>query len=310
MHQFRHPQLRIPSGKTVYVAGGAVVAGALVCDRVQDVAIRGRGILYLSDFEKTTYYRAVEIIFSQGIEVEGIIAIDPPHYTVLIGQSERISIRNLKTFSTRGWSDGIDMMGGANVEIDDVFLRTSDDCIAVYGSRGDFRGGSRNVSVRNSILWADVAHPIMIGVHGDHEREGDTIEQIAFDHIDILEHHEPQDGYWGCMAINAGDRNIVRDVVFRNIRIEPFELGRPIDIRVFHNPKYNPHPGSRVENIRFENVSFEGTCPNPSVIAGFDESRIVDGVTFRNLRIDGRHVRSPEAGSIRIGGHARHIEFD
>ena len=65
MHVLEHPQLRIPSGVTVYVAGGAVVAGAFVCDRVQDVNIRGRGIVYMSDFEKTTYYRAVEIMFCQ-----------------------------------------------------------------------------------------------------------------------------------------------------------------------------------------------------------------------------------------------------
>ena len=60
MHVLEQPQLRIPSGKTVYVAGGAVIAGAFVCDRVQDVTIRGRGIVYMTDFEKTTYYRTLK----------------------------------------------------------------------------------------------------------------------------------------------------------------------------------------------------------------------------------------------------------
>jgi hypothetical protein len=64
-----------------------------------------------------------------------------------------------------------------------------------------------------------------------------------------------------------------------------------------------------VENIRFENITFEGVCDNPSVIEGFDESRIVDGVTFRNLRINGRHIQSPEAGNFFIGGHVQRIEF-
>jgi hypothetical protein len=309
MHVLEQPQLRIPSGMTVYIAGGAVVAGALVCDRVRDVSIRGRGLLYMSDFEKTTYYRGVEIAYSKNIAVEGITMVDPPHYTILIGQSEHISIRNIKTFSTRGWSDGIDMMSGSHVDIDDVFLRTSDDCIAIYGSRGDFFGDSRNVTVRNSVLWADVAHPIMIGVHGDYGHDGDVIESVVFDNIDILEHHEPQDGYWGCMAINAADKNTVRNVTFANIRVEPFELGRLIDIRVFQNPKYNPSPGARVENIRFEHITFDGTCDNPSVIEGFDESRIVDGVKFRNLRINGWHILSPESGNIVIGDHAHHVEF-
>ncbi|MDQ0901141.1 hypothetical protein [Paenibacillus sp. V4I7] len=98
--------------------------------------------------------------------------------------------------------------------------------------------------VRNSVLWADVAHPVMIGVHGYHQREGDILENLLFDNIDILEHHEPQDGYWGCMAINVGDKNTVRNVTFRNIRVEQFEMGRLIDIRVFHNKKYNPTPAN------------------------------------------------------------------
>ncbi|CAM4418282.1 glycosyl hydrolase family 28 protein [Paenibacillus alkaliterrae] len=191
-------------------------------------------------------------------------------------KSEHIHISNFKTFSTRGWSDGIDMMSCSYVDIDDVFLRTSDDCIAIYGSRGKFYGESTNISVTNSVLWADVAHPIMIGVHGDHEHNGDIIENIVFDNIDILEHHEPQDD-WGCMAINAADKNIVRNVTYRNFRVKQFELGRLIDIRVFQNPKYNPSPGNRVENIRFENIEFNGVCDNPSFIEGFDGERIVEG---------------------------------
>ncbi|XEC96031.1 glycosyl hydrolase family 28 protein [Paenibacillus tarimensis] len=311
MHVLEPSQLFIPSGITVYIAGGAVVVGALKCERVYDVKIRGRGILYMSDFEQKTYYRGVEINYSRNIAIEGIITVDPPSSTVNIGQSENVCIRNLKTFSTRGWTDGIDVLSSSHIEIDDVFLRTSDDCIAVYGTRTRFRhyGDSRNVIVRNAVLWADVAHPVMIGVHGFHERDGDILENLLFDNVDILEHHEPQDGYWGCMAINAGDKNTVRNVTFRNIRVEQFELGRLIDIRIFQNPKYNPSPGSRVENIRFENITFTGTCDNPSVIKGFDETRTVDGITFHNLRINGRHILSPESGNFVIGDHAHRIEF-
>ncbi|KRE98942.1 hypothetical protein ASG89_28300 [Paenibacillus sp. Soil766] len=308
MHVLEHPQLRIPSGVTVYVAGGAVVAGAFVCDRVQDVTIRGRGIVYMSDFEKTTYYRAVKIMFSKQVTIEGIIVVDPPHYTVFIGKSEHITIRNIKSFSTRGWSDGIDMMASSHVNVDDVFLRTSDDCIAIYGSRWDYQGDTRDVTVRNSVLWADVAHPMNVGGHGNHEK-GDIVENILFENIDVLEHHEPQPYYWGCMSINCGDNNTVRNVTYRDIRIEQFELGQLIDIRVLFNPKYNPCPGFRVENIFFDNIAFNGTCDNPSVIAGFDESRIVKGVKFRNLRINARHILSPESGNIRIEEHAHDVTF-
>lgn len=310
MHRFEDGLFHVPSGKTVYLAGGAIVVGSFVCHRVENVAIRGRGIIYLRDIEKTTYWRSVQIDYSREVTVEDIISIDPPHYSIHLGQSTHVRIRNFKSFSARGWCDGIDMMSCSDVTIEDVFLRTSDDCIAVYGSRGAFRGGSSNVRVSGAILWADVAHPIMIGVHGDHEGDGDIIEAITFNDIDILEHHEPQDGYWGCMAINAGDNNMVRGVAFNDIRIEPFELGRLFDIRVFHNPKYNPHPGKRVENVRFDNISFDGICDNPSVIAGYDEQRLVEGVHFRNLRINGRLIESTQAGNFEFNAFVSNVTFE
>lgn len=308
MHVLEEPQLRIPSGKTVYIAGGAVVVGAMVCDHVHDVTIRGRGLLYMSDFAKTTYFRGVEITFSRDITVEGIITVDPPHYTILIGQSEHISIRNIKTFSTRGWSDGIDMMSSSHIDIDDVFLRTSDDCIAIYGQRGDFYGDSRNVTVRNSILWADVAHPMNIGTHGDSENGGNVIENIVFENIDILEHHEPQRDYWGCMAINPGDNNTVRNIRYENIRIEQFELGELFNIRVVHNPKYNPHPGKRVENIYFKDIIFNGICGNPSRIEGFDETRGVDGITFENVYVNGRPLEL-DSEDMHIGSYVHNVNL-
>lgn len=307
MHFIEEKILRIPSGKTVYIAGGAMVVGSMICDHVEDVTIRGRGIVYLTNIEKTTYLRTVQINFSRNITVEGIISVDPPHYSIYLGKSEHIHISNFKTFSTRGWSDGIDIMSSSYVEIDDVFLRTSDDCIAIYGSRWDNYGDCTNITVTNSVLWADVAHPIMIGVHGDYEHDGDIIENIVFDNIDILEHHEPQDGYWGCMTINAADKNTVKNVTFRNIRVEQFELGRLIDIRVFQNPKYNPSPGNRVENIRFENIEFNGICENPSVIEGFDGDRIVDGITIENFRINGTPVTDAQSGNIQIGKYVNNV---
>ena len=118
----------------------------------------------MSDFHRySRFSRCSHCIFQEYITVEGIMLLDPPHYSIYIGESEHIRICNFKSFSTRGWSDGIDMMASSHIEIDDVFLRTSDDCIAIYGTRWDYTGDARHISVRNSVLWADVAHPLNIG---------------------------------------------------------------------------------------------------------------------------------------------------
>ncbi|MGF7030812.1 hypothetical protein J2T17_001718 [Paenibacillus mucilaginosus] len=306
LHVLDDPVLRVPSGTTVYIAGGAVVWGGLLCEHAENVTIRGRGILYLSGFAKETYHRALQITFSRNIVIEGIIAVDPPHYTLLIGQSEHVTVRNLKTFSTRGWSDGIDIMSSSHILIDRVFLRTSDDCIAIYGHRWDYYGDSRDIHVRRSVLWADVAHPINIGTHGSYEGDGDIMENMSFEDLDILEHHEPQPDYWGCIAINPGDKNTVRKVRFENIRIEPFELGELFNIRVKYNPKYNPCPGNRIEDILFKNITCEGECPNPSRIEGYDDSRVVDGITFENVSIAGVRMTAG-SGHLQVGDHVRNL---
>jgi hypothetical protein len=293
----------------VYIAGGAVVAGSLVCERVQDVVIRGRGVLYLADYHRFSALRGIRIVFSENIEVEGIITIDPPHYSVYLGKSAHVRIRNFKSFSTRGWSDGIDMMAVSHIEIDDVFLRTSDDCIAIYGTRWDYEGDSRFVTVRNSVFWADVAHPLMIGTHGDHHKDGNIIEDVLFENIDILEHHEPQPNYMGAMAINAGDKNTVRRVVYRNIRVEDFELGRLVDIRVIWNKDYNPVPGRRIEDIRFEGIEYNGANRIPSQIFGYDAQRLVSGVQFCGLLINGVEILDPEQGNFEINGYTAGVAF-
>jgi hypothetical protein len=289
-HYFEDPMLYIPSGTTVYIAGGAILCGSFICNHAENIIIRGRGVLYLSNMEKTTYLRGVQIQFSKHIEIEGIITLDPPHYSIYLGESAHIRIANFKSFSARGWCDGIDMMASSNVDIRDVFLRTSDDCIAIYGSRGEYYGDSREITIKDSIFWADVAHAMHVGIHGDHQNNGDTVENIRFENIDVLEHHEPQENYWGVMAICAGDNNTVRDVTFDQIRVEDFELGQLFDVRVVWNEKYNPVPGRWIENIVFSNITYNGNNTNPSRLLGYDEEKRVKGIHFQNVQINGKVI--------------------
>lgn len=309
MHYLEETVLRVPSDTTVYIAGGAVIVGSFVCEQVENVRICGRGIIYLSEFSRFSAFRGVRIVFSRNIAVEGITLLDPPHYSIYIGKSDQITIDNFKSFSTRGWSDGIDMMASSDIAIHDVFLRTSDDCIAIYGSRWDYHGDTRRVRVTDSVLWADVAHPLMMGTHGNHEGGGDTIADIEFRNIDILEHHEPQENYQGVMAINAGDHNQVHHVTYEDIRVEAFELGRLVDIRVIWNKDYNPAPGQWIRNVTFRNIDYKGANEQPSRIHGFDEERPVSGVVFSGLVINDELVLDAGKSHFEINEFADNIVF-
>ena len=294
--------LQIPSGKTVYIAGGAILRGKLLLDHVHDVKIMGRGILEQSD-------NAIEVDHSSRVSIEGLIVINPTHYTLQCGESDHLEVRNLKTFSAAPWSDGIDMMSCSDVQVSDVFLRTSDDCIAIYAHRWGFYGDSRNIRVSDSVLWADIAHPMTIGIHGDSASNPDTIEDVEYHNIDVLEHDERNPEYQGSMAINAGDSNLVRNVTYSDIRIDDFQEGQLVNLRVVFNHKYNTSPGRGVENITFRNILYRGDGASPSVIAGLDPQRRVRNVRFENLVVNGRRVLEPRDGNIEIGDFADNVRF-
>src|SRR5581483_9139302 len=90
---------------------------------------------------------ALLVNFSRDVTIDGLIVI-PNSYTVLIGSSRHVQIRNLKSFSAGGNNDGIDVFCSEDVVIDGVFMRNSDDCIAIYGHRWKYYGNTRNVTVQ------------------------------------------------------------------------------------------------------------------------------------------------------------------
>ncbi len=278
IHQIAEEELKIPSGKTVYLAAGAILKFRLHIDSAENVKILGRGMVC------HTIKQGIKISNSKNILVEGVIATQ-----CSTGGSENVTIRNTKSISYYGWGDGMNVFASNNVLHDGVFCRNSDDCTTVYATRLGYEGGCKNITMQNSVLWADVAHPIFIGIHGN-ANEPEIIENLNYFNIDILDHRENQIDYQGCMAINAGDNNLIRNVRFENIRVENFRKGQLVNIRVFYNPKYCQAPGRGVEDVLFKNITYTGDNAELSIISGYDENRKVKNIRFENLNINGQVI--------------------
>jgi hypothetical protein len=264
---------------------------------------------------------AIQTAFSDGVAIDGIISVGAGEannggYTICGGQTSNLSINNFKSFSFRKWTDGIDLCASTNVAINDIFMRNGDDCIALYGSRlsggpGVYHGDTTAVAVTNAILWADVAHPINIGTHGDPNASGggNAISGITFTNLDILEQNEPQVDYQGTMAISDGDANLVSNVRFENIRVEQFTLGQLLNLAVLYNTKYNTAPGRGIDGVYFKNISYTGSNTDDSHIVGYDASRVAKNITFDNLRINGSPVLDAGTGNISVGAFTQNIQF-
>ena len=231
----------------------------------------------------------------------------------------------MKSISYYGWGDGMNVFASNNIHYNNVFCRNSDDCSTIYATRKGFVGGCKNITMENSTLWADVAHPIMIGLHGSATEIGpdapsDTIENIVYRNIDILDQKEKQLDYQGCFGISCGDNNIVRDITFDNIRVEDFRQGQLVNIRIFFNKKYCAAPGKSVENVLFKDIVYNGRNSELSIIAGYDDTRKVSGITFDNLVINGVKISDDMPGKpkwyktgdmarIFIGEHVDNVTF-
>ncbi len=275
IHEVPNQKLIVPSDKTVYLAGGAVLKGQIALDGVSNVNILGRGMV---DQEIKL---GISVANSKNVNVEGVFASQ-----CFTGGSDGVKINNVKTISFFGWGDGMNVMASNNVFYDGVFVRSSDDCTTVYGTRKGFKGGCKNVTMQKSTLWADVGHPILIGTHGNSDKP-DVLENLNYINIDILDQKEMQVDYQGCLAINVGDNNLAKNVLFENIRVEDFREGQLLNLRVYYNTKYCTAPGLGIEDVVFRNIEYNGNNANLSIIAGYNEQRKIKNVTFENLKING-----------------------
>jgi len=290
------------SGQTVYIDAGAVLDGSFVLEGVHDVAIIGHGLI---EQPKGGFV----IKHSSNIRVEGLTFINPAHGTLACLQSQHVTLSDIKTFSAGVWGDGINVYSCEDVSLDKAFLRTSDDCFTVYGHRNDTYGDARHIRVSNSVFWADTAHAMFLGMHGNVEKP-ETIEDVVFKNIDVLDLREDQPDYQGVMAIYAGDANLVRDITFEDIRVDHIEEGKLFNFRVGYNSKYNSGPGRGIENVTLRNIAFTGEgAVGPSVIQGYDKTRGVRDVKIENLRIDGQKLTGPAHGVLEIGSYVSAVSF-
>lgn len=302
--------IHVASNSTIYLEGGSYFTGTFAIEDAENVSILGRGIA-----RPERGYEGCHVYRSKNVLIDGMILNTCP-----IGESQNVTLHDVRSISHPQWGDGLNVFGGcSNILFDRVFCRNSDDCTTVYATRKGFSGSVRNVRMTNSTLWADVAHPIFIGLHGNPE-VGDSIMNLRYDNIDILCQNEKQVEYQGCLAINCGDNNYVKDVVFDNIRIEHINKGSLLQVRVGWNLKYCTAPGGGVENVTFRNIRYYGETPNISITNGYDANHKVKNVTFETLKINGQTIYDEMPGKPKwhatadyvpmfVGSHVENLKF-
>ncbi len=293
----------IPSGKTVYLAGGAYVYGKLITEKdSENIRIFGRGILDGRDNERGGL-RTVELQFTRDAYLEGITIVDAPNWTCRVFGSDRVNIYNVNIFGWRGNTDGVDVCGSRHVDVSGMFIRNWDDALAVKAFN---TGDVDEVYFHDCIVWNDYARPIEVG----YENSADRIHNVRYRDIDII---HSMSGY-PLIGIHQGDRAEIYDILFENIRVEDALGGQFIDLRIKPSAWNADGRTGRIHGVTFRNIYLNGKpgldkLPEKSRIEGYSETSTIEDIVFDNVYISGRRITSAEECGLNCLAYTKNIRF-
>ncbi|NOU70282.1 carbohydrate-binding protein, partial [Paenibacillus sp. LMG 31458] len=303
----------VPSGKTVYIAGGAVVKAQIRTNPYlnetgwdtrpmkENITIRGRGILDLSQWcgNFTDAARATQpempgiVAFrANNVTIEGVVVVNPERQSVNVIGSSNVTIDNIKGFTSMHEGDGIVLvMDNSHVTVKNSFVRTSDDAL-VTGAN------SHDILWENNVIASMRVHSFMVNA-------GNLTNYVAKNNYVINSNAYP--GIRGVIGIYAGSA-LVQNVTFENIEIERTRYGSMLEIYPYSI--WNHVTGS-LSNIVFKNVNY---ASNPydfgSQIGGISETEYVDGVHFDNVKVDGKLVTDSKSGNLSIGSYVSNVTYN
>lgn len=290
--------LVVGPGKTVYVAGGAVVR-CVTEDSVgyvkqtlaqlrdhhrssfrlegDGITLRGRGII---DHELVpTHNRKLLYATGEDLKIEGVIFCNSALWTVLLQECRNAHIDNIKIFGHRANSDGIDICSSFDVVVENCFLRTLDDLIVVKTLKG--MGEAGRITVRKCVLWNEVAHALSLGAELTRDVDG-----VTFEDCDIIGDH----GREWALRIYHTDAGTIRNVRFENIRIE--ECVRFASLWIDRAHWSSDGQRGRIEHVVFKDIAVTGPGPLEAGMEflGFDAGHAIDGVLVENVTINGQRI--------------------
>jgi polygalacturonase len=277
IHEVREG-VKVGSGKTVYIASGAVVRGVgstggpIFNLQGDHITLRGRGIIDGSLCP--IHSRHMLMVRGRDIAIEGVILRDASTWNVPIRQSERVVVKNIKVFGCRANSDGIDICNSRDVTVEGCFLRTLDDLIVIKTDRG--QGEARQIVVKGCVLWNQVAHALSVGAE---LRE--NVDDVLFEDCDVI-HDTGRE--WTLRVFHA-DAATISNVRFAGIRIA--ESRKLISLWIGKAVWSRDVERGHIKGVTFENIA---ATANPFVIdlTGYDEGHAVEDTVFQNVVVNGK----------------------
>ncbi len=283
-------ELWLNSDESLYIEGGAVVKGTLRCKDATNITISGRGIFDNSYYKNDkSRPRTFYILNCNNIEINGIILTNPNSWMIHLAGCRNVHINNIKELGTCIGSDGVDVVGSKNIHLESLFIYNNDDCVVMKAS-GEAQTDVEDVLIEKCIFGNGPARNAMeIGF----ETRCEYMRNITFRDCDVLCVH----GHGAPISIHNGDRALIHNVIFENIRIE-HHYDKLFDLRVLTSRWSKDDCHGRVYDVIIRNIDVTRDVFNPgytvAVIGGIDDEHAVTDVLFENIRFNGTKVNTAE----------------
>jgi len=302
--------ISLSSNETLYIAGGAVVYGYVRFGDVDNVTVRGRGIISGEIFHRRSdpeFTLPIEFQRSSNVTIQDISIIDPAGWAITVMDSEDVEINNVNIITARANGDGISVQSARRVAVTGGFVRAWDDALVVKNAveaDRDGNTGTEDITFDNVVVWVDLAQAMEIGF----EAHGPYIRDVYFRNITVLYAH-----HLSPISINNADKAAVSNINFINITIENAWMmpqggqhgGFFINIRtVFNNDWSTSDFRGPVSNITIENIQVLNMRQGlSSIMTGETATASISNVAISDISIAGRRINSLEQLAFNFGPH-------
>ncbi|WP_041536967.1 glycoside hydrolase family 28 protein [Pseudopedobacter saltans] len=335
---YRTGTLKIGSNARIYIADGAMIKGSesrndyptdggkkesdhindkanytdngetmtfsrlILIDNAENVKIWGDGVIDGSGSIVRAQGKPANLIRirnSKNIELKGLVLRDPACWNTHILKSENVVIRNIKMLNDPNVpnTDGFDPDASKNVLIEDCFAYCSDDNIAIKTTNnGGLLQDCENIKVNNCVFLTRKSS-LKVGT----ETKGKSMRNIVFSNNYVVEADRG-------LALYCYDGATFENIQFINNYIErnyPDSRRKAIHFEI-----KNRNGAGTIKNVLIKDCSIGEGFSKGSEMLGLDANHTIDGVVFKNLKVDGELCLQPEKLRLTTNKFVKNIRFE
>ncbi len=279
--------LKLKSDVTLHLAPEAVIRQVrFLLNDVQNVRLVGQGLLDFTGAPGTNQAGCLRGNNAKKVHIEGLISTNFDYnWNTRFDKSEDVTIRDYRVF---GGKDGINPVDSRRVHIRDVYIVTSDDCIATKSFSGGYDEVS-DITAERCLLQCLKYGGVKIGTETNAKR----FRNITYRDIEIV-------SAMRAAIIQLRDGADISKVTIENLTAD-LAWARGIDFIIQQRKGLGHIHDITVRNVNLRRVGWK----NPPRLVGFNDEHKVREVTFENLRIEGELIDS-KAEAAKAGFNFEH----